>query len=413
MNKVIFTIVAKNYFASAELLAKSLMNTNCGYDFYIVLADEVCEEISNRNHIGYKLLIANELPIKDFQEMAFKYDVTEFATSIKPYCIEYFMKSLNAQSVAYLDPDIYVYKSLDYLFDLLNEYSAIVTPHILTSNNSSHDIEQSFLFSGTYNLGFFAVSNNDEGRRIVNWWKNKLKDYAFVDYYNGLYTDQKWMNLVTTEFENVCVLRDFGYNVAWWNFEERNLSQVDGIPFVCQNGIVKPVVFFHFSGFKADNMNTISKSNSYIQLDNKDEIRKVFDLYGSRLLQNDYNKLKSLTYSYSTYDNGIVITRFQRRLFRAMNAKEKKFIYPFSTLEGSFYDLLKKNKLLVNSKDISVASETRNTISGFNRKDKILKKLLRMTKKVLGIKHYEVLIRYLSHALEAEEQIFLITKGEK
>ena len=84
MNKVIFTIVAKNYFASAELLAKSLMNTNCGYDFYIVLADEVCEEISNRNHIGYKLLIANELPIKDFQEMAFKYDVTEFATSIKP-----------------------------------------------------------------------------------------------------------------------------------------------------------------------------------------------------------------------------------------------------------------------------------------------------------------------------------------
>lgn len=413
MSNIIFTIVAKNYFASAELLAKSLMISNKNYKFFIVLADEISDELLDRAPIGYELIVAKDLPIEKFKKMAFKYDVTEFATSIKPYCIDYFLNAMSVQNVIYIDPDIYVYQPLDYIYELLNKYSAVVTPHILTCNNSSYDIEKNLLLNGTYNLGFFAVNNTKEGRTIIKWWKNKLSDAAYVDYLNGLYTDQKWMNLVTTEFENVFVLRDFAYNVAWWNFKERNITQIDGIPYVTQKGCTKPVVFFHFSGFKPKRMETISKSENYLELENKEEIKKVFLKYESCLLEQNYEELSKMSYAYNSYDNGIIITRFQRRLFRAIDETEYICSDPFLVTEKSFYALLKRNHLLVNTKDTAVIFVTRDNIPGFSHREKMVKSLLKMIKNMLGIRKYEVLIRYLSHSLEVEKQLFLINHTDK
>lgn len=47
-------------------------------------------------------------------------------------------------------------------------------------------------------------------------------------------------------------------------------------------------------------------------------------------------------------------------------------------------------------------------MAGSSRKENAIQKMLLIIKKILGIQRYEVLIRYLSHALEAEKQIFLI-----
>ena len=372
MNNIAFTIVAKNYFASAKTLAKSVKSTNPEIQFYIVLADKISDEIISATENSFTLVTLKSLNIERIQEFAYKYDITEFATAIKPFCFEYFFERKDAKNVLYIDPDIYVYEKFDDVFGILSTNDIVVTPHVLTSDNIPSDIELGLLFSGTYNLGFAGVANTFNGRKFIKWWCERLSDYAFLDVKNSLYTDQKWINLAVTEFDNIYILRDFSYNVAWWNFYERCISEKNGTPYVTQNGETKPVVFFHFSGFKVGKEETISKSKSFFTLGSREAIKKIFACYEAKLFENGYSKFSKLSYAFLTYDNGIVITRLQRRLFRTIiSGHENRIKYqnPFSDSSEGFYNLLKTNRLIVKSYDYSSVNSSRKNMNGFDRKE--------------------------------------------
>ena len=106
MTNCAFTIVAKNYIGLAMILEKSIKRYYTDLDFFIVVADEPSSELSDmpENIIFAK----DELGIdnKKWYEMAFKYDLTEFCTAIKPDSILYIL-SQGYEKVIYLDPDIY------------------------------------------------------------------------------------------------------------------------------------------------------------------------------------------------------------------------------------------------------------------------------------------------------------------
>lgn len=195
------------------------------------------------------------------------------------------------------------------------------------------------------------MNNNDEGLRIIRWWKERLSKYAFQDPKMGLYTDQKWMNFVGTISSEVCVLRDYGYNVAWWNFHERNITFNDGVGMVMQKEIQKPIVFFHFSGFKANRFETISKNENYDSLPSKENIKRLFEVYNQELIEADYVTYSKMPYAYNCFENGIVISKLQRRLSRRLLSKGYQVKNPFQVDEKGFYALLAKNKLLVYSKE--------------------------------------------------------------
>ena len=90
MKKCSFTIVAKNYIGLGLILEQSLMKFHkSDLDFYIFVADEIDIE---------KIQIPeNVIPVRnisdytetEWTDMSFKYDLTEFCTSIKPFCFQY------------------------------------------------------------------------------------------------------------------------------------------------------------------------------------------------------------------------------------------------------------------------------------------------------------------------------------
>lgn len=86
---------------------------NKDVDFYIVVADEYGKEDSVVN--DKNILIAHEFLNIDenlWTNMAFKYNLTEFCTCIKPFSIEYFFVQKGYDTVCYLDPDIYLLVTL-------------------------------------------------------------------------------------------------------------------------------------------------------------------------------------------------------------------------------------------------------------------------------------------------------------
>ena len=132
-------------------------------------------------------------------------------------------------TVTYLDPDIWVYQTLDLVRQALKRAPLALTPHLTRplvgpANPNDHTI----LTSGSFNLGFMAVRNEPQIEALLDWWAEKCRFDCRVDFANGLFTDQKWMDLAPGLVSDLAILRDPGLNLAYWNLEGRDVAGPQG-----------------------------------------------------------------------------------------------------------------------------------------------------------------------------------------
>lgn len=339
MNAV-FTIVAKNYLPQARVLGDSIKRIHPDLPFHILLSDEAAGVIDLSKE-KYPAIEVKDIGISSYRDMAFKYMLVEFATAVKPFFFDYLFKKFNYDKIIYFDPDICIYNSLESIFNSLDHNFIVLTPHItkLQIEEDGSSAESSFLFVGACNLGFVAFNNSTNAQDVIEWWKVRLRNQGYADFFDALHVDQKWMDLIPCFFdEGVLIERNAGYNVSAWNLHERNLSVRDGKYWI--DG--QPLVFFHFAGFNESDPDSITgpHKQTKFNLHSKPEYREIFRSYGEQL---KVNQTELTDYTYSCFANGVDIFRFQRRLYRRLT--QSGFVYenPFSTEKGSFYDLLNKN----------------------------------------------------------------------
>ena len=89
MKQCAFTIVAKNYIGLGQILGESLRRHNPDIDFSIFVSDEFEHQPAN---LPKEIIIAKDvlsgISREQWLDMAFKYDLTEFCTAIKPFFFE-------------------------------------------------------------------------------------------------------------------------------------------------------------------------------------------------------------------------------------------------------------------------------------------------------------------------------------
>ncbi len=89
MKECAFTIVAKNYIGLAQILGQSLQRQNPAIDFRIYVADEMTDgNATLPPNVVIAKTALKDLSDSQWTDMAFKYDLTEFCTAIKPFCFE-------------------------------------------------------------------------------------------------------------------------------------------------------------------------------------------------------------------------------------------------------------------------------------------------------------------------------------
>jgi hypothetical protein len=405
MNAV-FTIVAKNYLAHANTLGDSLRSTNPDLAFHVILADE-SEGVLDLSAQRYPTIEARSIGIEGYLDMAFKYDLVEFATAIKPFVFEYLFEHGDYERIIYLDPDILVYSSVAPILDALDENFMVLTPHLtkLAHSDKGAISEETILFVGTFNLGFVAFRDGEPARSVLAWWRERLRTKGYADRMDALHVDQKWIDLVPAFFDSgVCISRHPGLNVSHWNMHERELSvgpdgyRLDGLP----------LVFFHYSGFDPRRPAEVTGAHkqSVITLERKPEYRALFSDYAEKLTANR-SDAAGAAYSYGTFADGVRIFSFHRRLYRKLTEHGYRFPDPFATSVGSFYDVLRRNRLLIRSGDPGGEFSQRN-VANAPRKLRMLKRGLLLLKKVVGIRSYHLLMRTMVVLARPEEQAFLL-----
>lgn len=288
------TIVAKNYVAFARVLATTLREHHPDATLTVLVLDDH-EGYIDPGQEPFELLTPADVDDLPFDEMAGRYTILELSTAVKPWLLRSLLAREGADHVMYLDPDIQVVGPLTGIRTLAVEHQVVLTPHMLSPipRDGRHPQEQSILIAGAYNLGFIALGSGDDAIRLLDWWKERLESDCSVDVANGLFVDQKWIDLVPGIWPTTHILRDPGCNVAYWNYHERELST--------ENGRIQvnaaPATFLHWSGYDPTNPATLSKYQDRIRLDERPDIRTASEAYGNALLRAGYAESTTWTYS--------------------------------------------------------------------------------------------------------------------
>lgn len=236
----IVTVFARNYLPRARVLAASLRRFHPELPLLALCVGPV-RDVAPWEMLRPPIAVPRGATIK------------AAASAAKPLALELALDRGFASAV-YLDPDILVRAPLTELFAIVARHAVTLTPHLLDPLAGDDRIvrELNILQSGTFNAGFIGVSRSADARAFLAWWRERVSDQCEHAVAEGVYYDQRWLDLAPVFFDDVRVWRDPEYNAAHWNVPERDLSRAR---------------FIHFSGFDPSRPDVVTRYSRRLTAD--------------------------------------------------------------------------------------------------------------------------------------------------
>jgi hypothetical protein len=391
------TICASNFLGKALVLQQSYQNFHPGSDFYILIVDKKHSRLDTQGSDAH-ILWVEDLGIANFYQAAFKFDVIELSTNVKPTVLKLLLTHYD--QVLFLDPDICVFSELVPVFDALTSCSIVVTPHTLTpvmDGKSPSELE--FVRFGTFNLGFIGVSKCEESFKFLDWWSDRCLEYGYYEPQLGLSHDQRWVDLAPCFFPGLKLLRDPGLNVAFFNLHHRKLSKRDGTWFVNE---AYPLRFFHFSSFSVSNPWAIAHKQSRFAPGSRPDLHELLEGYAERLKKTDGDGYSRETYTFDYFDDGMYVSPTARRFYTALESKFPPEENPFA--HNSTFQRFALSQGLVRKNSKQAVRPTFRELGDFSKGARVIAFALRNILRLVGPNRYFLLMRYMAHISSIRNQ---------
>ena len=305
----VFTIGSRNYLAQGAALMQSLAVADPLVHRVLVVSDGVPAGLREDPRLA-GVEIRDGADFCDVLDaLAAYYTPIELNTALKPFVLGALLRRVDAGTVTYLDPDIIVYRPLDAIRAALETASLALTPHLrapLPGPASPND--HVILRAGVYNLGFIGVRAGADTIAFADWWADHCRFDCRVAFDEGLFTDQRWVDLAPGFFDSVAILRKPAFNLAYWSLAGQTLEQaedgwrVDG----------EPLVFFHFSGFDPTRPDLLSRHQDRLGAVHG-ALAAILKDYARRLMDADYRRWSVEPYGFGAFASGRSITPLMRR----------------------------------------------------------------------------------------------------
>ena len=285
--KIAFTICTNSFLSLARTAANSFQQHHKEYEFFIGIIDPPDPKIE-KWYEGFSIIKCDEIGVEDLDSMARKYSISELSCALKSFFTRYLIQKYpNATEILFLDADLYFYSPLSELSELHREYDILLTPHLVQPMqfDGKQPDEIAYLATGTYNGGFFSIRVTDNSRNFIDWWCSRMRDYCFYSLEQGLFVDQKWMNLVPVFFDKVYIIKSPGYNVSYWNLHERKISIQNEQLKVNQSDQLR---FFHYSSISLRDSILFYKQQNRFTDDSLPLVKNLFLSYREQVYKEGY-----------------------------------------------------------------------------------------------------------------------------
>lgn len=340
----VYTSCSINYLPKARVLAQSLKRRTPNSRITLLLNDRYTGLIDTDNEPFDEVLTPLDMGYS--KGWIFQHNVMELCTAVKGRFLFESMEKGEADFYAYLDPDCYVFNDLTIVSDYLGEASIGLVPHILRPETTDIGVELteiSVAEHGTYNFGHLFVRPDKNGKAFADWWMRRLDKFCFDDKERGLFTDQRWGDMVPALFDGVKVLRVPNLDVASWNLAGRTIAQkhkddetsfsVDGYP----------LVTYHFSGTGPSGThfrirNIFDAGNGAVA-----EIERIYEEAIQRCGQSTFEHIE---FSWGFFEDNTLVPATARKLYRKHADLQETFPDPYeiSGTKLSYKSWLKSNR---------------------------------------------------------------------
>ena len=308
------TIIARNYWAHARTLAACLAEHHPDVTLAVLVIDGDAETVAAASRERFDVVLPDAIGIerREFHRMSTMYDVLELSTAVKPWLIRSLLKE-DGTPVIYLDPDVEVFAPITEAAELAESRGIVLTPHTLEAlpSDGYEPSELTILGSGTYNLGFIAVGRDAFG--FLDWWADHLRRDGLISKEEGMFVDQRWIDLTPSLFD-VHIVRDPGWNVAYWNLAQRPITWFGNR----LEAAGRPLRFFHYSGFDPDRprLSLFQGENPRVRLEDQPVVSELCERYARRLIEAGYRAYSRLVYGFAHTLTGLPLDQTARRLYR-------------------------------------------------------------------------------------------------
>ena len=220
----------------------------------------------------------------------------------------------------------------------------MLCPHLLKPGNI--DMELSSTAHGVYNLGFLGISRSEEGRKCVDWWADRLYLFCYDDIQRGIFTDQKWFDLVPCFF-NATVFKHHGYDFAPWSLLNCNMKKRESAYYI-EGDTLR---FIHFSGLG----HSAEKCMKDWLPEGEHPFKELYARYKSIHDANNTDNISKTPWSYSRYESGEPIDDEIRIAYRSNYDVMFMEENPFAKSNRFYEKALKDNISLKNTYKIRKA----------------------------------------------------------
>jgi len=243
------------------------------------------------------LFEANRLQILSAQ-----YTPVEFAAACKPRFLQaVFAQYPTAQTVLYADPNGLFLHSVQPILNQLLDQTMLLTPHLLhppgdTGPGKPAWPDEKYLQNvGLYSADFLAFARSPETDRLLSWWQDRVEDRAYIDFCQGLCTDQIWLMHAPVFFDKVRIVYDPTWHVALWNLPQHQLRQTDSGWQLADTG--QPVLFANMKGL-ANPDEGFFPHQTRLRLTDQPDVRDLLQAYRQRVSDTGASALRSIPPAY-------------------------------------------------------------------------------------------------------------------
>lgn len=228
------TLFDSNYLTRGLAMYESLKRYSDDFNLYIFAFDDKCFSLLKNLELDNTTIISLH-EFEDIELLKVKENRSpgEYCWTCTPSVIKYSIEKYNLDSCTYLDADLYFFSNPAVLIEEMKNKSVLITKHRYTPEYDQSKI------SGIYCVQFISFQNDNEGMKVLTWWRNACLAWCYARVEDGKFGDQKYLDDWPAKFKGIHELKHLGGGVAPWNVQQYDLrdKKLD-------------LVFYHFHDFK-------------------------------------------------------------------------------------------------------------------------------------------------------------------
>jgi hypothetical protein len=237
------TITTADHLFKTLALYDSVSAISSDAFLHVLYIDTLPTPLPTGNIAFYSINDLSHLPSAQTVISKYSSSKDKLRWSLKPVFLRLLLDE-GHDKVIYTDNDIYFSGDYRFLFDLLDTYDFLLTPHHYPRDPAKDQnwLEANFRV-GLYNAGFIGVNKN--AAKDLEWWTACCAYRCEKNALRGTFDDQKYLDLIPVINEKAHIVRHKGCNVAEWNRTVISRTEKDG-QILLDNQY--PLVFVHFNG---------------------------------------------------------------------------------------------------------------------------------------------------------------------